>query len=346
MDLFGNVPFVTEDDLPGAGFPEQIQRADLFDYIEDELLAIEGELIDARANEYARADKAAAWTLLARMYLNAEVYRGTDRYADCITYCEKVINAGYTLEPTYEHLFYADNNLSNEIIFPVTFDGLNTQTYGGTTFLVHASIGGSMPAADYGVANGWAGLRSLPTLVNAFPDTDDGRYLFYTDGQTLDVTEVQEFTNGYAVSKWKNITQGGEAGSDPVGQFVDIDFPMFRLGDVYLMYAEAALRGGGDVGTGLGYFNQLRERAYGDASHNAGSIDLDDILNERARELYWEGQRRTDLVRFGKFSGGTYVWQWKNNDPSGGSIPEFSDLYPLPFADIVANQNLTQNTGY
>lgn len=346
MDLFGNVPFVTEDDLPGAGFPEQIQRADLFDYIEDELLAIEGELIDARANEYARADKAAAWTLLARMYLNAEVYRGTDRYADCITYCEKVINAGYTLEPTYEHLFYADNNLSNEIIFPVTFDGLNTQTYGGITFLVHASIGGSMPAADYGVANGWAGLRSLPTLVNAFPDTDDGRYLFYTDGQTLDVTEVQEFTNGYAVSKWKNITQGGEAGSDPVGQFVDIDFPMFRLGDVYLMYAEAALRGGGDVGTGLGYFNQLRERAYGDASHNAGSIDLDDILNERARELYWEGQRRTDLVRFGKFSGGTYVWQWKNNDPAGGSIPEFSDLYPLPFADIVANQNLTQNTGY
>ena len=142
-----------------------------------------------------------------------------------------------------------------------------------------------MPAADYGVANGWAGLRSLPTLVNAFPDTDDGRYLFYTDGQTLDVTEVQEFTNGYAVSKWKNITQGGEAGSDPVGQFVDIDFPMFRLGDVYLMYAEAALRGGGDVGTGLGYFNQLRERAYGDASHNAGSIDLDDILNERARTL-------------------------------------------------------------
>ena len=121
---------------------------------------------------------------------------------------------------------------------------------------------------------------------------------------------------------------------------------MFRLGDVYLMYAEAALRGGGDVGTGLGYFNQLRERAYGDASHNAGSIDLDDILNERARELYWEGQRRTDLVRFGKFSGGTYVWQWKNNDPAGGSIPEFSDLYPLPFADIVANQNLTQNTGY
>jgi hypothetical protein len=121
---------------------------------------------------------------------------------------------------------------------------------------------------------------------------------------------------------------------------------MFRLADVYLMYAEAALRGGGDVGAGLGYFNALRERAYGDAAHNAGSIDLDDVLNERMRELYWEGYRRTDLIRYGLFTGGSYVWQWKNNDPNGSSIPDFFNLYPLPFADIIANQNLEQNTGY
>jgi hypothetical protein len=346
MDLFGNVPFVTEEDLPGAGFPEQINRADLFDYIEDELLAIEAEMVDANAHEYARADKAAVWTLLAKMYLNAEVYRGTDRYADCATYCQKIIDAGYTLEPNYEHLFYADNNGSNEVIFPVTFDGLQTQTYGGTTFLVHASIGGSMPAADFGVANGWAGLRSKPNLVNAFPDTDDGRYLFYTDGQTLTIDNVQEFTNGYGVTKWKNITQDGIAGSDPVGQFVDIDFPMFRLADVYLMYAEAALRGGGDVGAGLGYFNALRERAYGDAAHNEASIDLDDILNERARELYWEGYRRTDLIRFGKFTSGDYLWPWKGNVAEGTGVSDNFNLYPLPFADIVANQNLVQNPGY
>jgi starch-binding outer membrane protein, SusD/RagB family len=346
MDLFGNVPFVTEEDLPGAGFPEQIQRADLFDYIEGELLELENLMVDARANEYARADKAAVWTLLAKMYLNAEVYRGTNRYADCVTYCQKVIDAGYSLEPNYEHLFFADNHLSNEIIFPVTYDGLNTQTYGGTSFLVHASIGGSMPAGDFGVANGWAGLRALPTLPNAFPDTEDGRYIFYTDGQTLSVDTVQEFTNGYAVAKWKNVTQAGEAGSDPVGQFVDIDFPLFRLADVYLMYVEAALRGGGDIGTGLALFNQLRERAYGDASNNAGSITLEDVLNERMRELYWEGHRRTDLVRYGLFSGSAYVWQWKGNDPNGTSIPENFNLYPLPFADITANQNLVQNPGY
>ncbi|MFN3939100.1 MAG: RagB/SusD family nutrient uptake outer membrane protein, partial [Chitinophagales bacterium] len=156
MDLFGNVPFVTEEDAVGAFFPEQISRADLFDYIESELLAIEGAMIDANANEYGRADKAAVWTLLAKLYLNAEVYNGTNRYADCATYCQKVIDAGYSLEPEYKHLFYADNHLSNEIIFPVTFDGLNTQTYGGTSFLIHASIGGSMPAVEFGVANGWA----------------------------------------------------------------------------------------------------------------------------------------------------------------------------------------------
>jgi len=346
MDLFANVPFVTEDDLPGAGFPEQINRSDLFDYIEDELLAIESLLIDARANEYARADKAAVWILLAKLYLNAEVYRGTDRYADCAEYCQKVIDAGYTLEPTYEHLFFADNNLSNEIIFPVTYDGLNTQTYGGTSFLVHASIGGSMPAADFGVANGWAGLRALPSLPNAFTGSDDSRFLFYTDGQTLEVEDIQEFTSGYAVSKWKNVTQAGEAGSDPVGQFVDTDFPMFRLADVYLMYAEAALRGGGDAGTGLTYFNMIRERAYGNSSNNAASITLDDVLQERMRELYWEAHRRTDLVRYGYFTGGEYNWQWKGNDVNGAATNEIFDIYPLPFADITANQNLDQNPGY
>lgn len=346
MDLFGNVPFVTEDDLVGAFFPEQISRTDLFDYIEDELLAIESLLIDANANEYGRADKAAVWTLLAKLYLNAEVYRGTNRYADCAIYSQKVIDAGYSLEPEYKHLFYADNHLSNEVIFPVTFDGLNTQTYGGTSFLIHASIGGTMPAVEFGVANGWAGLRTTSAFVGQYPDTDDSRYLFYTDGQSLEIESVGEFTDGYAVAKWRNITQGGEAGSDPVGQFVDTDFPLFRLADVYLMYAEAALRGGGDVGLGLTYFNMVRTRAYGDASHNEVSITLDDIINERARELHWEAQRRTDLIRFGLFTGGDYLWPYKGNVPEGTATQDFLNLYPLPNADIVANTNLVQNPGY
>ncbi|MFZ1824014.1 MAG: RagB/SusD family nutrient uptake outer membrane protein, partial [Chitinophagales bacterium] len=128
--------------------------------------------------------------------------------------------------------------------------------------------------------------------------------------------------------------------------FVDIDFPMFRLADVYLMYAEAAVRGGADMGLGITYFNNVRERAYGDASHNVVSIDLDKIINERARELQWEGQRRTDLIRFGLFTGGTYLWPYKGNVPGGTATDEYLNIYPLPNADIVANPNLVQNPGY
>jgi starch-binding outer membrane protein, SusD/RagB family len=154
LDLFRNVPFVTEDNPVGFFFPEQIQAADLFDYIETELLAIENEIAPVRTNQYGRADQGAVWTLLAKLYLNAEVYLGTPRYTDCVTYCNKVIGAGYTLEPVYEHLFMADNDKSNEIIFPVTFDGVRTRTYGGTTFLVFGAIGGSMNPSDFGVAAG------------------------------------------------------------------------------------------------------------------------------------------------------------------------------------------------
>ena len=136
MDLFGNVPFITEESVFGSDAPERITRGDLFAYVEGELLAIESAL--PSTNEYGRATKGAVQTLLAKIYLNAEVYTGTPRYSDCAEYCAKVINdGGYSLEPVYDHLFMADNNKSNEIIFPVTFDGLFTQTYGGTTFLTH-----------------------------------------------------------------------------------------------------------------------------------------------------------------------------------------------------------------
>lgn len=356
MDLFGNVPFITEEDEVGAFFPEQIKRADLFNYIESELLDMESKMMAPQTNEYGRADKAAVWTLLAKLYLNAEVYTGTPRYADCATYSKKVIDeGGYSLEPEYEHLFFADNNLSNEIIFPITFDGNFTQTFGGTTFLTHASIGGdSMSAIDlsyFGVEFGWGGNRSTPQFAEKFPDTDDKRNLFFTFGQTLefsDDAQLSDFTVGYPIAKWRNIKQDGSMGSDATGNYVDIDFPLFRLADVYLMYAECAARGNGDVGTGVGYVNQLRERAYGDALHNVVSITPESVLDERARELYWEGYRRTDLIRFGYFTGAGYNWAFKGGSYDGttGALSENLNLYPLPAADVTANPNLEQNPGY
>jgi hypothetical protein len=131
---------------------------------------------------------------------------------------------------------------------------------------------------------------------------------------------------------------------------VDTDFPLFRLADVYLMYAEAVLRGGsgGDAATALNYVNMIRTRAYGDEGGNVVSADLtlDFILDERAREFYWEAQRRTDLIRFGKFSGGDYLWEWKGAEKNGRSIDAKFNIYPIPAADVIANPNLTQNSGY
>ncbi|MDP4281501.1 MAG: RagB/SusD family nutrient uptake outer membrane protein [Bacteroidota bacterium] len=551
LDLFGNVPFVTENDKVEKFFPNQISRADLFKYIESELLAIEPLVAAARTNEYGRADAGAVDFLLAKLYLNAEVYTGTARYTDCITYCNKVIADGYALDSKYENLFLADNSFNNEVIFPITFDGTKTKTYGGTTFIIHAAIGGSMVPLDYGVAGGWGGTRTTSAFVSLFPsqksyspkpkstksypvlyvpgsyqgwdptntstviasvksdgnyegylyfpdantsfkicqnpnwdvnwgdngadgtldpggdniqaadagyyklnvnlnnltytlvkttwgiigdatangwDSDqdmtfdastglwkatldlkvgsikfranhawdinygdtgldgildaggdnipitvagnynitlklgvpdytytivqnsyDHRAMFYTDGQSLQIKDIGTFTDGYAITKWKNVTSSGAQGSDQT--YCDTDFPLFRLADAYLMYAEAVLRGGsgGDLGTALNYVNAIRTRAYaGDTKGNISQseLKLSYILDERGRELYWEATRRTDLIRFGEFTGGSYLWPWKGGVANGISTKSQYNLFPIPSADITANPNLHQNLGY
>jgi len=555
MDMFGNVPFVTEEDAVGAFFPEQIQRADLFTYIESEIKEVEPMLPAPKANEYGRADQAACWSLLAKLYLNSKVYMGSEKNTECVTYCDKVIAAGYSLAPNYQHNFLADNNTSPEVIFPVTFDGTYTKTWGGMTFIIHAAVGGSvMKPADFGVDGGWGGTRvtksfvhkfypdltgplqvspvyipkksgypvlyvpgsyqgwdpakastviasakadgkyegylyfadantqfkfadgpswdvnygddgangtldrnganivaadagyykinvDLPALTYTYLKTDwgiigsatangwdadqnmtfdpatgiwtavldlkagefkfrandgwdvnygddgangtleqnganipianDGSYtitlklgvpdytytvvrasydrraLFFTQDQNLDISNLFAFNDGFAVTKFKNVTSTGTNGSDMT--FVDTDFAMFRLADVYLMYAEAVLRGGGGtISKALDLINELRTRAYTDESGNIAQADLslEFILDERAREMYWEGTRRTDLIRFGKFSGGAYLWEWKGNAAAGAATDSRFDLFPIPATDIGANPNLIQNTGY
>ncbi|WP_426432424.1 RagB/SusD family nutrient uptake outer membrane protein [Winogradskyella sp. HB-48] len=355
MDLYGNTPFITEDDPIGAFLPPQIQRADLFNYVESELLDILDDMAAPRANEYGRADRAAAWMLLAKIYLNAEVYTGTSRYADVITYTNNIIGAGYSIpDIPYFHSFLADNDSNGaqeEVIFTIPFDGLRTQAFGGMTFLTHAPVGGSMNPADFGINGGWFGIRTTPTFVEQFPGEEnsaDGRELLYTDGQNKDIMSVATFTDGYAVAKYRNVDVNGNPGSDTTGDHTDIDFPMFRLADVYLMYAEAVLRGGGgSMSTAVGYINELRERAYGDSSGNISQADLtlDFIIDERSRELYWEAHRRTDLIRFDQFSDNG-VWQWKGGVQPGATTESFRDLMPLPATDLGINTNLEQNPGY
>ena len=348
MDLFGNVPFVDENDRVGAFQPNQINRLDLFNYIESELKSIEPNLSPAGAYEYGHAGQPAAQTLLAKMYLNASVYTGSQRNSDCIEYCQKVINSGaFQLDNNYQDIFLADNNTSPEIIFPIVYDGLYAQTWGGTTYLVCGALGGSMNAADYGVNGKWGGLRATPQFVSKFPDsTLDTRYLFYRDGQSVEINTLSTFSNGYAFPKFKNVNTDSTMGSNNgTSAHVDIDFPMFRLADVYLMLAEASLAEG-DAGTAVQYVNMLRERAYGNSNYNLATIDMNAVLDERCRELSWEGTRRTDLIRHGLFTGGNYLWSFKGGEVDGIATDSKFNLYPIPTADIVLNPNLIQNSGY
>ena len=371
IDLYADVEFTTE---VSTTLPEQRSREDIFAFIETELLEIQDLLAEGGANEYGRVDRVAAWALLSKLYLNAEVWTGQDRYTDAITFSQQVINSNYSINTNdengdgsaYDELFKADNDSNgaqNEFIFVLNFDGNSSRTYGGTTFLVHASRGGSMDAAAAGINGGWEGLRTTKALVNKFDDAvtntedgdpiawADGRAMFYTDGQNLEINTISNtFTDGYAITKFTNVDSEGNPGVDEGGDFVDTDLPVIRLAEIYLNYAEAVLRGGagGDTQTAATYINELRERAYGNENGNITSsdLDLDFILDERARELYWEGQRRTDLIRFGDFTTGSYLWPFKGGAQSGTSVGDFRNLFPLPSNVLLINTNLTQNPGY
>lgn len=433
MDLFGNVPITTEADPVGLFYPVQRTRAEVFAFIEAELKDLDNSLIASKGNEYGRVDKTAAKFLLAQIYLNSKVYTGVDKNNEAAILCNDIItNSGYTFaDVPYRYLFSADNNRNGaqtEFIFPVISDGNAIRAVGGgMSFIIHASIGGSIDSADRGMDGGWQGTRARKEfiadfgapaysfeyyqtknknlaahtgiLVNkdglAFDSNDknekdaaynanntyvlnfvtgkitlngvevaaptgftnapvslgkqqvwgDKRLYSYTPGQSLDINNVGTFTDGYTISKFTNVNSDGSKAQRP--DVPDTDFPMFRLSDVYLMYAEATVRGAaaGNLASAVNYINQIRGRAQA-APITSGDLTLDFILAERGRELYWECHRRTDLIRFGKFSGGSKIWQWKGGIMAGTATESFRDLMPIPARNIQANPTLKQNPGY
>lgn len=353
MDLFGNPPFVDESTPTGKVYPRQISRAELFTHIEKELKAIEGDLSTPQAAVYGRANQATAWALLSRLYLNSEVYTGKPRYAEAATYAEKVIASGkYSLKSDYAQLFMADNDQNNpEVLLSVNYDGQRSQNWGGMTFLINSSTSANAKAAtkvNMGVNGGWGGNRGTKGLSDLFTgvETKDKRALI-TPGASLEISDLTKFDEGVYVYKFRNVTSTGANGKH--GDHADTDFPLFRLAELYLNYAEAAIRDASvDQAKALVYLNKVRERAYGSNEGNYTTLpDLNEMLRERGRELYWEGQRRTDLIRFGKFVSGDYLWPWKGGVKDGAAVKEIYKLYPIPEADRQANPaNLKQNTGY
>ena len=342
LDLYGNVPLVTEVlDEP----PLQSSRAELFNFVETELLAIPNDMSEPRTAAYGRADRAAAWLLLARLYLNAEVYVGQNRYNDASIYADMVMKTSYELCPNYQHLFMADNDVAGgvnramqEIILPIRQDGNKTQSYGGSFFLIAATHTSGMP--DWGSIDGWGGIRARKALSDKFTGSDD-RFIFYTEGRNPIITNTSAFTDGYSVTKWTNLRADGGAVSDE--KIPDTDVPFFRLAEAYLTYAEAQMRLGNEP-EARNAVNELRIRA------NAATfpvVTLDIILDEWCREFYFEGRRRMDLIRYNRFGGSTdYNWDWKGGSANGTTFESKYNLLPIPASELNANPNLVQTEGY
>ena len=364
LDFYRNIPILTQI---SSVLPVQSSGEEVYDFIIKELDEIEPDLGDPEIGfggpYYGRATKAALWMLRAKVKLNHSVYTGSEStaiYSEVIDDLNEIMNTGYVLEEEYLNLFKADNHTSNEVIFALTHDGTFSQSWGGTTFMVRAALFDGMQADSlYGVGGGWSGIITTSQFNDRFEkggvlDYADTRNVIFTTGRIEAITEDfrNTLTDGYASAKYSNVTKEGVAGSNL--DHVDTDFPMFRLADVYLMYAEATLRGAsnGDRATGLSYINELRARAYGDGSENVLDTDftLDYILEERGRELYFEGHRRADLIRFNKYSeragGDEFIWDWKGQNIDGTSVSSHLEIFPIPASELGVNSNLTQNEGY
>jgi len=377
IDLFGKFPFTTEADGVGKFFPQIATRTELFNYVESELLEVQ-DLLGEPKFSYPQADKAAAWMLLARLYLNAEVYTGTARWADCKTYCDKVISSGkYSLATNYRQNFSADNDGAHnpEMIFALELDGIYTQGPVGTTFIIESTSDATYIRAEdfHGLTSNtnWNGNRGRVQFMNILVDTiatygsvpvpatdptfsqAKDKRVFLKMKKAMNIPSASS-SGDYGIGVYK-FTAKNTDGSRPANystEFACTDFPIFRLADAYMMRAEALFRLGGaaNIDAAVTDINLIRERAYGNTTGNitATDLNLDFILDERCREFYYEAQRRTDLVRFGKFTGGEYLWQWKGGSYAGLSTSEHLNLFPIPGDELSANPNYNgvNNPGY
>ena len=373
LDLYRNIPMVTENDPVGSFIPPRATPQETFDYIESELKDCVGDMLPASSCPYGQASQGAAYTLLAKLYLNSEVYTGVAKYAECKAACQQVMNMGYSLESDYSKLFNADNDKrTNEIIFALPVSAEHTVSWGASTYLVCGQLSMSnanQTPGDFGATSGWSEFRLRSQFVDKFNESDiyaqgedakgDKRAKFFTNGQSKDVTSMTDETTGYLSEKWSNLKDDGTTASNTGNDGVDTDFPLFRLADVYLMYAECVARlgedwdnwnGGSDAEAetrkqgAIYYINKIRERAgAADVWKDNFATDADIlqfILDERARELYHEGYRRTDLIRFGQFTTNKYIWQWKGGTHDGQAVDSKYNIYPIPNTELTANPNL------
>lgn len=364
MDTFGQVPFSTEDTQFGGGYnPPQTPRTEIYNYVVSELedLASDDSKMPAAQSNYPRADKGSVLGLLARVYLNAEVYTGEAKWAEAKAACEKIYGLGYALAPTHAELFRGDNgenpDARKEMLFAAAYDAESTQSYGGTTYLTLSTLSGDDGAvAIIGINGGWAGNRVPDHFVQKYfepvsADFASGNYnitdkraYFYIKGRTQSMEgQLNTFLNGWSCIKFNNVPHDSTAvqyaATAATKNFSDIDWPLIRLGEIHLIYAEACMHAGGNASAQL---KALADRA-GVAAPT--TVDEEFLMAERARELMWEGHRRTDLIRYGKWIKG-YNWTYKGGDFAGRDLPAHFNIFPVPSTELATNLELEQNPGY
>ena len=371
LDTFGNVPFITEESpIGGAYYPRQASRQTVFNYCVSELnyLISDQSPLSAPRSLYPRADKGSAAGLLARLYLNSEVYTGTPMWLEAKNICEEIFNMGYALCPDYIALFRGDNGQNpqacGEFLWSIDYSDDYTESYGGTTYLLAATLA-STDITDQsrpnGQRNGWAGLRVPYEYVNRYfgvvsADYDTGDYevldkrgeVFYIKGRSESMEgELYNFMNGWSCLKYNNIPYGQTDQSflptSLVRNYSDVDFPMIRLAEVYLIYAEACMNLQ-QSSSAMPYLQALSLRA---GVEPPAEITADFLVAERARELMWEAHRRTDLIRFGLFDTNEYLWPYKGGDDfAGKAFPAYKCIFSIPPTELAANPELVQNPGY
>lgn len=408
IDLFGNGAYAW-DDQPVGEEPPYNTRSELFKKVTADLEDVLANWDAAHGNSaviYGRIGKDAVDALLAKFYLNAEVFTGTAQWDNCYKHCKNIIDRHQTgphgngLVKDYLSVFCGNNDMfapggslpeQNEILWNIPYSYQLTESYGGSSFLILASISDqtkSLPSW-YGINGQWTCMHARTQFSEKFPlsnglslNNDQRVYLWGTDadGFIIENTEFSEFKNGYTPIKFTNVrceadgtmplwsdpetglpragvhnlALGSDAnyGVEAIATFADTDYPVIRLAEIYLTAAEAILRSNFAVGTqdeGIKYVNYIRERAglSGGSLMNAFTYTLDELLDERARELYWENCRRTDLIRFGKFTGNAYNWNWKNNVPRGAAFGSHMVLFPIPTQVIASYASpFPQNPGY
>lgn len=351
MDLYGNIPVTL--DFTDVSLPQQHTRSEVFNIVEKELLD-NLSLLEEKpsADYYGRCTRPMAYAVLAKMYLNAEKWTGTARWADAITMCNNIIQLNsYSLEPDYFKNFMVDNVSSKENIWVLPYDrkvgwGLQMHQY-----TLHPSQSGVYNIS----APIWNGMVASPDFYSLY-SSDDKRINSWMIGQQYDASGQPLKTSAGAplvfTSSISSFTAAGELegvrckkwqfpSNLQTNQTMDNDWVFIRYADILLMKAEAIMRSNGGTATqdAVDAVNQVRARAFGDQAHNytIATLTLNELLNERGRELAWEGHRRQDLIRFGKWES---AWFGKPVTTAE------KELYPIPSTALLANSNLNQNTGY